>query len=217
VDVECVASGPGHNDRSICSVAVVDIDKRVLLYKIVKPSVPVYNYLTVLTGFTEGSLEDGEPEESVLAQVHALLSPNVVIVGQSPRNDITWLKLQEGIHYNRIIDLAEVFKKTFPDGRVHMYSLEHEVRTLLMTEEELAQPQVIHTATNDAIKSMELYKRYGEGRCTNNVRQEAVNKLRKTPTIPSIAKRLNYFYEGVCMAAYSPHICKCGQPTKVSN
>lgn len=93
VDVECVANGPGHSDRVIASVAVVDIEGNVLLYKMVKPTVPVFSYLTVITGITEDSLKNGESEESVLAEVHALLGPNVVIIGQSPQSDIRWLQV----------------------------------------------------------------------------------------------------------------------------
>lgn len=97
VDVECVANGPGHNDRVIASVAVVDIDGNVLMYKMVKPSVPVFSYLQVITGLTEEALRDGESQESVLAQVHALLGPNVVIIGQSPQSDIKWLQVRSRV------------------------------------------------------------------------------------------------------------------------
>ncbi len=37
VDVECVATGRRHNDREVCSVAVVDDKEKVLLIKKVKP------------------------------------------------------------------------------------------------------------------------------------------------------------------------------------
>ena len=31
VDVECVATGMGHNDRSVCWIGAVDVDGNVLL------------------------------------------------------------------------------------------------------------------------------------------------------------------------------------------
>lgn len=99
LDVECVANGPGHNDRVIASVAVVDIEGRELLYKLVKPSVPVFSYLTVITGITEESLRDGDTEANVLAEVHALLGPDVVLIGQSPQSDINWLQVCRNFVY----------------------------------------------------------------------------------------------------------------------
>ncbi len=94
IDVECVNGGETtKTDKLICSVAVVNYDCKVLMDKIVKPSVPVHDYLTFVTGFTEQSLLNGESEKDVLNELYSLLSSNVVLVGQSPEFDIAWLKV----------------------------------------------------------------------------------------------------------------------------
>lgn len=50
VDVECVSTGKTHNDRGVCSVAVVDSNEETLLHAIVKPDKPVVSYLTPISG-----------------------------------------------------------------------------------------------------------------------------------------------------------------------
>jgi RNA exonuclease 1 len=91
--VECVSTGKNRDDRAICSVGIVDENCEILFNKIVKPGVPVTDYLTAITGFTEDSLINGEKEEAVLQEIHSILTENVVLVGQSPENDIKWLKV----------------------------------------------------------------------------------------------------------------------------
>jgi RNA exonuclease 1 len=92
--VECVSTGNNFGDKAICSVAIVDYDCKILLNKLIKPSVHVTDYLTRITGFTEESLMNGEKEEVVLQEIYSLLNNNVVLVGQSPENDINWLKVK---------------------------------------------------------------------------------------------------------------------------
>ena len=94
--MECVATGVRHDAHSVCSVAVVGEDERILLHKKVKPREPIVSYLTPITGLRAGDLDDGENLESVLAQVlHALLGPDVSIVGQAVQNDINWPSWRE--------------------------------------------------------------------------------------------------------------------------
>ena len=45
-----------------------------------KASGKVVSYLTPLTGLREGLLDDGEPLDSVLAEVKSVLGPDVVLV-----------------------------------------------------------------------------------------------------------------------------------------
>lgn len=127
-----------------------------------------------------------------------------------------FVQLVEGVHFYRIVDLADVFQFVKHNGRIFKFSLEHEVRTLLMTAEERAMPQQHHTAINDARNSMELYKRYGDGRCSPAVLLEAAKSLNSSAVIPSFAKSVGYQFEGVCMAAFAPHACTCGQPSKIN-
>lgn len=53
LDVECVADGLSHDDRTVCSAAVVDYDENTMLYELVKPDKPVVSYLTPITGIID--------------------------------------------------------------------------------------------------------------------------------------------------------------------
>ncbi|CAF1079874.1 unnamed protein product [Didymodactylos carnosus] len=46
--------------------------------------------------------------------VHALLSPKVILVGQNPHCEAEWLQLKQGVHYAKLINLAEMFKAYNP-------------------------------------------------------------------------------------------------------
>ena len=132
VDVECVATGQRHDAREVCSVAVVDSNGTVLLSKKVKPVSPVVNYLTSITGLRQGDLDRAEKLSDVLVEVKALLGRDVVLVGQGIRNDIEWLKLQQGVDYCESKDLGEMFKAYNQRYRSYNYSsLSHEANTLL--------------------------------------------------------------------------------------
>ena len=111
-------------------VAVVDQQERVLLKKKVKPVEKVVSYLTPLTGLREGDLDDGEPLDSVLAEVKSVLGPDVVLVGQGVKNDIVWLQLREGEDYESSVDLGELFKTPLRQ-LFNFFSLAHEANTLL--------------------------------------------------------------------------------------
>ena len=46
--------------------------------------------------------------------------------------------------------------------------------------------------------------------------EQAKQRLLSSRPPPSFAKRNNYRYEGVCMAAFYPAKCFCGAPTKTN-
>ena len=132
VDVECVATGRRHDDREVCSVAVVNGEGDVILSKKVKPESPIVSYLTPITGVRKGDLDSGERLASVIAQVKALLGPEVVLVGQGIKSDIDWLKLERGQDYSESVDLGEMFKSyNHRYSNYSYFSLSHEANTLL--------------------------------------------------------------------------------------
>ncbi len=132
IDMEGVATGIRHDARDVCSVAVVDGEEKTLLYKIVKPEKPVVSYLTPLTGVREGDLDNGEALSDVIAQVKAILGPNVILVGQKIQIDIGKFNLQRGEDYSTYIDLGEMFKAYNSRYRNYSYSsLQHEANTLI--------------------------------------------------------------------------------------
>ena len=134
VDVECVATGRRHDERSVASVAVVDKDEKVLLKAKVKQDNPVFSYLTPLTGLHRGDLDDGEQLDDVIRQVKALFGPDVVLVGQGIPSDIKWLKLEEKRDFESSVDLGKLFKTYNPryDNYSH-FSLSHEANTLIQS------------------------------------------------------------------------------------
>ena len=214
VDVECVATGRGHSDRGVCRVAVVDETERVLLNEYVKPEGRIASYLTPITGVREGDLVNAKSLEAVLAQVYALLSPDVTLVGQAVASDIAWLQLKEGVHYKDVIDLAQVFAAYNPRYKNTSYfSLQHEANTLLGGAGLIDSGP--HNPASDCIASIRLYKKY----CVESpdLLESAKQQLLRNRPPPSFAKQHNYRYEGVCLAAFYPAKCICGQPTKKTN
>ncbi len=132
VDVEYVATGKRHDARDVCSVAVVDGEEKTLLSKMVKPEKPVVSYLTPLTGVREGDLDNGEALSDVIAQVKAILGPDVILVGQNIQIDIDRLELQQGEDYSTYIDLSDMFKVYHPRyGNFNYFTLKHEANILI--------------------------------------------------------------------------------------
>ena len=70
-----------------------------------------------------------------------------------------------------------------------------------------------HDPSIDAIASIKLYKMYHD---KHRELEQAKRRLMSVRPPPSFAKRNNYRYEGVCMAAFYPAKCFCGAPTKAS-
>ncbi len=93
VDVECVATGTTHHDRSISQIALVDLADTVICDLYVIPEKPVVSYLTPLTGCTEKLLgERGTSLEQALETLRASLArlkdetgSLVTLVGQNIR------------------------------------------------------------------------------------------------------------------------------------
>jgi len=213
IDVECVATGFGHSDRAPAAVAVVDGRGNVLLHKYVKPEVAVVNYLTPLTGLKKGDLDDADPLETVLEQhVYPLLSPETVLVGQSPQSDVGWLRLVQGTHFSRLIDLADIFKVFNPKFHNYSYfSLDHEVCVLLPEVYKSRKSSDPHDPRRDALWSINLWQRY---RADAAALAKARKLLLYRRPDPSWVKLQNYQYEGVCLAGFYAAKCICGQPQK---
>jgi len=98
LDVECCATGPGHNDRAVCQIGLVDEFERVVTNILVLPGddVEVKSYLTALTGITEAMVKrDGVPLAKAQAMVRELLPKDAVLVGQNIAADIRWTGLKE--------------------------------------------------------------------------------------------------------------------------
>ena len=149
IDVECVATGYRHDERSVALVAIVDKDERVLLRKTIKPDKPVVSYITPLTGLRKGDLDNGDRLADVIREVKLLLGPNIVLVGQGIVSDIEWLELRKGTDYQDTVDLGNLFKGYNPRfGNYSYHTLRHEANTLLgpgMSHKYLTERHLIYT------------------------------------------------------------------------
>lgn len=137
VDVECVATGRGHMDRTPCWIAAVDVDGNVLVDLIVKVD-KMYSPLTEITGLTrEDILERGVSLDEAMKALRQVLGSDVLLIGQSIQSDIAWLNLTQGADYNEALDIAEKFRCLHSEkfGSLHENATrmcEHEGSLVLM-------------------------------------------------------------------------------------
>jgi RNA exonuclease 4 len=151
IDVECAATGKGHNDRAPCRIGAVDGNGRQLLD--VTVHVPnLYDPLTVFTGLTRKQIDQGTALKDALATLRRHCGPHVIIVGQSVHNDIRWLGLVQGKDYSGTVDLAEVFAAKVGKRTVR-FSLRNAAFGLLNRK----MSQTSHNPVQDAAVSMQLY------------------------------------------------------------
>ena len=68
-----------------------------------------------------------------------------------------------------------------------------------------------HDPATDAKASILLFKKFY---ANSALLEEAKKMLLRNRPLSPWAKRNNYRWEGVCMAAYYPAKCFCGAPTK---
>ena len=207
IDVECVAIGKQHNARAVGQIALVDEMERVILNLYVRPEVPVVSYLTPLTGLNRESLEGfGIPLSAALDTLRHHLPSDAILVGQSIRNDVEWLDLEEGIDFASMVDLAGLYKVwNTRYGSWTIFSLEHLANVILGIPPS-GQP---HNAVDDAVKSIKLfnyYRQFGQNLTIWEMKQRA---LLKTRAPMSFSRRFPRF-EGVCMG--NRKLCTCGAP-----
>lgn len=228
IDVECIASGPGHNDRVPCWVAAVDETGSVLLNaKISVDPNSIFSTLTHITGVTSEMLErEGQPILEVMERLYSVLGPEVVIVGQSVQGDVDWLALDKGVHYSHIVCLADQFKfwNTKFENH-HRHSLANAAYGLL--DKRIIQ-QAAHSPVEDAQVSMELFMQFvrppgAAEKAAKRLFQLWKQKLllprvnKPTPDAPCEGDGSSSSDEVlVCSFKYNPSKCFCGQPSGVN-
>ena len=210
VDVECGATSKRHSDRTPISVALSNQKEEVLFYSIIKPKEPIFSYLTPLTGVSEKDMINALPFEDVVHEIRKILrgcDTLPLLVGNGIQNDITWLELVKGEDFSDCVDLAEMFKAWNPKyGQFNKYSLAHLCKQLLG-----ATIADTHCPKEDAVLSIRLYNRFKDDKSgLERAKNSMVGKIAPI----TFAKKNNYRYEGVCMAAYYPEKCICDAPTK---
>jgi len=205
IDVECVATGPQHNKRTVAQIALVDQNCQVKCNLYVKPEEKVFSYLTALTGLTEELIEEkGIPLKEAVDKVKSLLPKEAVLVGQNILKDVQWLKLTEGQDFAGMRDLAGLWRVKNPKYRSFTYFLQHEAKSLLSLPQR--EP---HDAATDAILSVRLYNLYQNIHKDPRLKAWAETLLLNTPREKSFAAK-NPVYDRVCMGRRNS--CKCGAP-----
>ncbi|CAL55949.1 Exonuclease, RNase T/DNA polymerase III [Ostreococcus tauri] len=213
LDVECVATGPKHHDRSVAQIAVVCArTERVLCDVFVKQTKEVRSYLTPLTGIDKETLETrGIPLDEALERVRSVLGPRHVVVGQGVLKDVEeWLGLTRGVDYGDLIEMTGIWRVWNERyGSWSVFSQDHLVRCLLATE-----VSSTHDAAGDCVKSIRLFRLFHR-LLTNDAEGLAAAraKLLAIAPEPSFSKRFPIF-EGVCQGGRT---CSCGAATFFSS
>ena len=129
IDVECAATGKGHNDRTPVRVAMVDENQKVILHEYILPDKSIINYLTELTGVTENDLINAKSLDLVKDEIKKILTSNVhlpILVGASVVSDISWLDLKKDRDFSSSVNISEMFKAYNPRyDQYNYFSLDH--------------------------------------------------------------------------------------------
>lgn len=105
IDCEMVRSEDGSEE--VVKVCAVDQNLETVIDLLVKPSKPVVNYLTEITGVTAEDLEGVTCNlKDVQKKLKKLLTPKTIIIGHSLHHDLRVLKVDHG----RVIDTAFIFQ-----------------------------------------------------------------------------------------------------------
>ncbi|UIZ21133.1 hypothetical protein KXD40_000348 [Peronospora effusa] len=200
IDVECVATGNGNDDRDVARIAVVDEDEKVVFDQYVKPTKPIVSYLTQLTGITESNLVDAPTLEEALVRLKNILPVESVIVGQSIKKDLKWLMLEKPTDYKGEFDVADLFRLPMQSTngvvRYRYFSLRHVAKYLLGHEIQEAD----HDPVIDARYAMKVFKGFRYLHENPGRRDAVLQTLLKTPRTPSFADRYPVI-DGVLMRA----------------
>ena len=210
LDVECVASGKGHNDRIPVLCSLVDCYGTCVLESYIQPSTTIVSYFTTLTGITKDKLINAESFTQVQSKLTTILRSNTklpILVNSSIGSDIEWMGLKQGVDYKKSVDISEMFKAWNPRYRqMNKFSLQHICKHAINKS-----TSSLHDPTHDSKLVVELYNKY-----KNN--PKALEKFKFDiifeRSTPGWGKKNNWLYEGVCLAAFYPEKCTCSDKTK---
>ena len=175
----------------------------------------LYSYMTALSGIREGDLvrpcTDGVPLLS-FADAQALLRKNlpkeVVLVGQKIQGDVEWMGLVEGVDFAEMVDLSEIFKSYNTSyGNYAYHSLIHQANIVLGDSHDAS---LEHCPELDARMSIQLWNKVV---LSPRVVPRWQMALVQNRPAESVAKRLNWVLEGVCLSKFNKKFCSCGSPT----
>jgi DNA polymerase III epsilon subunit-like protein len=208
IDVECVATGVQHHDRSVAQISLIDSSCMPRLNLYVRPERPVASYLTPLTGVTAELLAaQGVPLSQALATLRAALPRNAVLVGQNIAKDVEWLGLVEGVDFGQMVDLAALLRCWNPKFGSYTYAAQDHYASVWLGVQRTEADA--HDAVADAVISMRLFHAYTAIQHDAAAVAAMAERVLATTPKPSFAK-LHPEFEGCCMG--NRQTCKCGAP-----
>lgn len=209
IDVECVATGTRHHERSIAQVGLVDSNGSPILNVYIRPDAPVVSYLSPITGLSaELIAQRGIALADGLAQLRARLPPGAYLVGQNILKDIEWLGLREGVDYACALDLAALFRVWTERGYSY-FSQDHIASVWLRGTRFARELGAAHDAVADAATSMALFHAYRQACAEPGRLAQLQQATLSAPKRPSFAMQ-NPVFEGVCQGG--KRTCVCGGP-----
>jgi RNA exonuclease 4 len=155
LDCEMVGVGPGGVRSALSQVVVVDWLGRVLLCKYVKPSEPVTDYRTHVSGCTPALLRGASPLGPVQAEVAKLLASKT-LVGHGLKNDLQALLLSHPAASTRDTAQHRPFQWRAGDGTWRPKKLKHLVFQHLSLD--IQREGAAHDPAEDARGALALYK-----------------------------------------------------------
>lgn len=161
LDAEMVGVGYGGFMSALARVSVVNWEGEVIFDAHVRPTLPVTDYRTFVSGITESDLESDDV--LTLEQCQLLLEPilhNKIIVGHGLKNDFRVMGIHPEWHNVRDTAKYEPFMKPDP-----MYPAEFLSKKLKVLAKDklgmiIQEDDVPHCPVEDAVAAMELYKKH---------------------------------------------------------
>lgn len=170
------------DEQALTRVSLVEWDGTTIMDELVKPDLPITDYLTPYSGMTAEKLD---PVTTNLAQVQermiALLTPQTILVGHSLNADLSALKLTHPF----IIDTALLYPH--PRGPPLKSSLKWLAQKYLGREIQKGHGSTGHDSIEDAVACLDLVKlkcEKGPNWGTNEATNEPIFKRLKRSSAP---------------------------------
>lgn len=207
INVDYVATGPGHLDRAICRVSLATAGVSVLDLVIRVPS--VLDAMSVYTGLELADFERDDAVEHAAAveRTRACLAAysNVLLVGHGFARCARGMQLVAGRDYHASVDVIELLRtwnRRF--GHWNYYAL----------------PKICHVCSVDvptnsrerALAMLSVYERLVGGPFATSAVKEQLQQLQYGKGFPESVSRKPPPPDGVCVWAYREDLCTCGQP-----
>lgn len=149
LDCEMVGVGPKGEESIAARVSIVNQYGKCVYDKYVKPTEPVTDYRTAVSGIRPENLKQGEEFEVVKKEVAAMLKGRI-LVGHALRNDLKVLFLEHPKKKIRDTQKFKPFRSLVKSARPSLKQLSEKILGLRVQQAE-------HCSVQDAQAAMRLY------------------------------------------------------------